>query len=119
VLKTAWLMDTAGNKGARIEVSAIKAAVPEVASWVIDRAIQAHGGGGVPQDYPLAELRAGMRTLHLADGLDEVHRRPARGPRTNGCARRRSGGADAPSAGEAVRLAACRKCRWKRWREST
>ncbi len=75
VLKTAWLMDTVGNKGARIEVSAIKAAVPEMASWVIDRAIQAHGGGGVSQDHPLAELWAGMRTLHLADGPDEVHKR--------------------------------------------
>jgi acyl-CoA dehydrogenase len=75
VLKTAWLMDTVGNKGARIEVSAIKAAVPEMASWVIDRAIQAHGGGGVSQDFPLAELWAGMRTLHLADGPDEVHKR--------------------------------------------
>jgi acyl-CoA dehydrogenase len=75
VLKTAWLMDTVGNKGARVEVSAIKALVPEMASWVIDRAIQAHGGGGVSQDYPLAELWAGMRTLHLADGPDEVHRR--------------------------------------------
>jgi acyl-CoA dehydrogenase len=75
VLKTAWLMDTVGNKGARVEVSAIKAAVPETASWVIDRAIQAHGGGGVSQDFPLAELWAGMRTLHLADGPDEVHKR--------------------------------------------
>jgi acyl-CoA dehydrogenase len=75
VLKTAWLMDTAGNKGARVEISAIKAAVPEMASWVIDRAIQAHGGGGVSQDFPLAELWAGVRTLHLADGPDEVHRR--------------------------------------------
>jgi acyl-CoA dehydrogenase len=75
VLKTAWLMDTAGNKGARVEVSAIKAAVPEMASWIIDRAIQAHGGGGVSQDFPLAELWAGMRTLHLADGPDEVHKR--------------------------------------------
>jgi acyl-CoA dehydrogenase len=75
VLKTAWLMDTVGNKGARVEISAIKAVVPEMASWVIDRAIQAHGGGGVSQDYPLAELWAGMRTLHLADGPDEVHRR--------------------------------------------
>lgn len=75
VLKTAWLMDTVGNKGARVEISAIKAAVPEMASWVIDRAIQAHGGGGVSQDFPLAELWAGMRTLHLADGPDEVHKR--------------------------------------------
>jgi len=75
VLKTAWLMDTVGNKGARVEVSAIKAAVPEMANWVIDRAIQAHGGGGVSQDFPLAELWAGVRTLHLADGPDEVHKR--------------------------------------------
>ncbi|GAA4624674.1 acyl-CoA dehydrogenase family protein [Actinoallomurus vinaceus] len=75
VLKTAWLMDTVGNKGARVEISAIKAAVPEMASWVIDRAIQAHGGAGVSQDYPLADLWAGVRTLHLADGPDEVHKR--------------------------------------------
>jgi acyl-CoA dehydrogenase len=75
VLKTAWLMDTVGNKGARVEISAIKAAVPEMASWVIDRAIQAHGGAGVSQDFPLAGLWAGMRTLHLADGPDEVHKR--------------------------------------------
>ncbi|WP_433185774.1 acyl-CoA dehydrogenase family protein [Actinoallomurus sp. CA-150999] len=75
VLKTAWLMDTVGNKGARVEISAIKAAVPEMAGWVIDRAIQAHGGAGVSQDYPLADLWAGVRTLHLADGPDEVHKR--------------------------------------------
>jgi acyl-CoA dehydrogenase len=75
VLKTAWLMDTVGNKGARVEISAIMAAVPEMANWVIDRAIQAHGGGGVSQDFPLAELWAGVRTLHLADGPDEVHKR--------------------------------------------
>jgi acyl-CoA dehydrogenase len=75
VLKTAWLMDTVGNKGARIEISAIKAAVPEMANWVIDRAIQAYGGAGVSQDFPLAELWAGVRTLHLADGPDEVHKR--------------------------------------------
>ena len=75
VLKTAWLMDTVGNKGARVEISAIKAAVPEMANWVIDRAIQVHGGAGVSQDFPLAELWAGVRTLHLADGPDEVHKR--------------------------------------------
>ncbi|MCO5967467.1 acyl-CoA dehydrogenase family protein [Actinoallomurus soli] len=75
VLKTAWLMDTVGNKGARVEISAIKALVPEMANWVIDRAIQAHGGAGVSQDFPLAELWAGVRTLHLADGPDEVHKR--------------------------------------------
>jgi acyl-CoA dehydrogenase len=74
VLKTAWLMDTVGNKGARVEIAAIKVAVPDVASRVIDRAIQAHGGGGVSQDFPLAQLWAAMRTLHLADGPDEVHR---------------------------------------------
>jgi acyl-CoA dehydrogenase len=74
VMKTAWLMDTVGNRGARIEVSAIKVAAPEVATWVIDRAIQAHGGGGVSQDYLLGELYAVARILHIADGPDEVHR---------------------------------------------
>jgi acyl-CoA dehydrogenase len=75
VLKTAWLMDTVGNKGARVEVSAIKVAVPEMASWVIDRAIQAHGGAGLSQDFPLAQLWAATRTLHIVDGPDEVHKR--------------------------------------------
>jgi len=74
VLKTAWLMDTVGAKGARIEISAIKVAAPNVALRVIDRAIQAHGGGGVSDDFPLASLYAHMRTLRLADGPDEVHR---------------------------------------------
>jgi acyl-CoA dehydrogenase len=74
-LKTAWLMDTVGNKGARVEVSAIKVAAPNVALRVIDRAIQAHGGGGVSDDFPLASMYAGIRTLRLADGPDEVHRR--------------------------------------------
>jgi acyl-CoA dehydrogenase len=74
VLKTAWLMDTVGNKGARIEVSAIKVAAPQVATWVIDRAIQAYGGAGVSQDTPLAELYGVARTLQIADGPDEVHR---------------------------------------------
>jgi acyl-CoA dehydrogenase len=73
VLKTAWLMDTVGNAGARVEISAIKVAVPEMASWVLDRAIQVHGGGGVSQDFPLAQMWASLRTLHLADGPDEVH----------------------------------------------
>jgi acyl-CoA dehydrogenase len=72
-LKTAWLMDTVGNKGARVEISAIKVAAPEVATWVIDRAIQAHGAGGVSQDFPLAELYAVARSLQIADGPDEVH----------------------------------------------
>jgi acyl-CoA dehydrogenase len=73
VLKTAWLMDTAGNREARIEVSAIKVAAPEMATWVIDRAIQAHGGGGVSQDFVLAELYAAARAMRIFDGPDEVH----------------------------------------------
>jgi acyl-CoA dehydrogenase len=73
VLKTAWLMDTVGNRGARIEVSAIKIAAPDVATWVIDRAIQAHGGAGVAQDTLLPELYAVARILQIADGPDEVH----------------------------------------------
>jgi acyl-CoA dehydrogenase len=74
VMKTAWLMDTVGNKGARIEVSAIKVAAPNVALRVVDRAIQAHGGMGVSDDVPLALMYAHLRTLRLADGPDEVHR---------------------------------------------
>jgi acyl-CoA dehydrogenase len=74
ILKTAWLMDTVGNKGARTEISAIKVSAPEVASWVIDRAIQAHGGAGVSQDTILAELYSVARILQIADGPDEVHR---------------------------------------------
>jgi acyl-CoA dehydrogenase len=74
-MKTAWLMDTVGNKHARTEIAAIKVAGPEVALKIIDRAIQVHGGGGVSQDFPLAEMWAHQRTLRLADGPDEVHRR--------------------------------------------
>jgi acyl-CoA dehydrogenase len=74
VLKTAWLMDTVGNKGARIEVSAIKVAAADLATYVVDRAIQAHGGGGVSQDFLLAELYGIARVLHFVDGPDEVHR---------------------------------------------
>ena len=74
-LKTAWLMDTVGNKHARTEVSAIKVAAPNMALKVLDRAIQVHGGGGVSEDFPLAMLYAHMRTLRLADGPDEVHKR--------------------------------------------
>ena len=54
VLKTAWLMDTVGNKGAHTEIQAIKIADPAMAEWIIDKAIQAHGAGGVCQDFPLA-----------------------------------------------------------------
>ena len=75
VLKTAWLMDTVGNKGAHAEIQEIKIATPAMAEWVIDKAIQAHGAGGVSQDFPLAQLWASARTLRLADGPDEVHKR--------------------------------------------
>jgi acyl-CoA dehydrogenase len=71
----AWLMDTAGNKAARNEVAEIKVAVPNMACRVIDRAIQVHGGGGVSGRFPLAAMYAGARTLRIADGPDEVHRR--------------------------------------------
>jgi acyl-CoA dehydrogenase len=74
-LKTAWLMDTVGNKGAAMEIAAIKVIAPQVAVWVIDKAIQAYGGAGVSQDTPLASLYAHARTLQIADGPDEVHRR--------------------------------------------
>jgi acyl-CoA dehydrogenase len=75
VMKAAWLMDTVGNKEARIEISSIKFAVPDICLKVIDRAIQVHGGGGVSGDFPLASMYAHMRTLRLADGPDEVHKR--------------------------------------------
>lgn len=74
VLKTAWLMDTVGNKGAHTEIQAIKIVVPEMAGWVLDKAIQLHGAGGVSQDFPLAHMWASARTLRLADGPDEVHK---------------------------------------------
>jgi acyl-CoA dehydrogenase len=73
VLKTAWLMDTVGNKGAHSEIQAIKIAVPAMAEWVIDKAIQGYGAAGVSQDTVLAALWASARTLRLADGPDEVH----------------------------------------------
>lgn len=75
VLKTAWMMDTVGNKGAHTEIQAIKIATPRTVVDIIDKAVQLHGAGGVSQDFPLAELWAGARTLRLADGPDEVHQR--------------------------------------------
>ncbi|MFF5921459.1 acyl-CoA dehydrogenase family protein [Streptomyces flavochromogenes] len=75
VLKTAWLMDTVGNRGAHTEIQAIKIATPRAVVDIIDKAVQAHGAGGVSQDFPLAELWAAARTLKLADGPDEVHQR--------------------------------------------
>jgi acyl-CoA dehydrogenase len=74
-LRAAWLMDTVGNRVARGDIAAIKVAVPNVSVKVIDRAIQLHGGAGVSQDFPLARAFATQRTLRLADGPDEVHRR--------------------------------------------
>jgi acyl-CoA dehydrogenase len=74
-LRAAWLMDTVGNKHARSEIAAIKVAAPSIALRVVDRAIQVHGGGGVSDDFPLASMYAHLRTLRLADGPDEVHKR--------------------------------------------
>jgi len=73
VLKAAWMIDTVGAKGARKEIAAIKVAVPAMAERIIDHAIQAHGGAGVCQDTPLASMYAGVRTLRIVDGPDEVH----------------------------------------------
>ena len=75
VLKTAWLMDTAGNKGAHTEIQAIKVVTPAMTEWVIDKAIQTHGAAGISQDFPLAHLWASARSLRFADGPDEVHKR--------------------------------------------
>ena len=72
-LKAAWMIDNVGARGARTEIAAIKVIAPRVALAVLDRAIQVHGGGGVSDDFPLAQMWAGMRTLRLADGPDEVH----------------------------------------------
>jgi acyl-CoA dehydrogenase len=74
VLKTAWLMDRVGNRGAHTEIQAIKIAVPQAVTQIIDRAIQVHGAGGLTQDFPLAELYAQARMLQIADGPDEVHK---------------------------------------------
>ena len=73
VLKAAWMIDNVGAKGARKEIAAIKVAVPQMAERIIDHAIQSYGGAGVSQDTPLARLYAGIRTLRIVDGPDEVH----------------------------------------------
>jgi acyl-CoA dehydrogenase len=73
-MKAAYMMDTVGNKGARAELAMVKVIVPRMTLRVLDRAIQAHGGAGVSEDFPLAAAWAHTRTLRLADGPDEVHR---------------------------------------------
>jgi acyl-CoA dehydrogenase len=75
ILKTAWLMDTVGNKEAKTEIAAIKVDAPSVALGVVDRAIQIHGGLGVTEDIPLAGFWAHLRAMRIADGPDEVHKR--------------------------------------------
>ena len=73
VLKTAWLMDTVGNRAAHTEIQAIKIATPRTVEWILDKAIQSHGGGGLSQDFPLSSDFASVRTMRFADGPDEVH----------------------------------------------
>lgn len=73
-LKTAWMMDTVGNKEARTEIAAIKIAAPVMALRIVDRAIQVYGAAGVTEDFPLASMYAHLRTLRIADGPDEVHK---------------------------------------------
>jgi acyl-CoA dehydrogenase len=73
-MKTAAMMDTAGNKAARGEIAMIKVVVPRIVLRVIDRAIQVHGAAGVSDDFPLAAAWAHARTIRIADGPDEVHR---------------------------------------------
>jgi len=73
VLRTAWLMDTKGNKAAHADIQTIKIATPRTVEWILDKAIQTHGASGLSQDFPLAGMQAGIRTLRFADGPDEVH----------------------------------------------
>ena len=74
VMKAAWMMDKVGNKEARQEIAMIKVAAPKMALEVIDRALQIHGGGGMPNDFPIAYMSAHTRAMRLFDGPDEVHR---------------------------------------------
>ena len=74
ILDAAWMMDMVGNKGAIKEIAMIKVAAPNMACRVIDWAIQAHGGGGITDDFGLAMAYANARVLRIVDGPDEVHR---------------------------------------------
>ncbi|GAB1516669.1 hypothetical protein JCM33774_87140 [Actinophytocola sp. KF-1] len=74
-MKAAWLMDTVGNRAARVEIAAIKIAAPAMLKQIADRAIQVHGAGGVTDDFPLARLYVSARALAIADGPDEIHKR--------------------------------------------
>ena len=74
VLRTAWLIDTQGNRAAHRDVQAIKITVPATVEWIIDKAIQTYGAGGLSQDWPLSMLWSHARSLRLADGPDEVHK---------------------------------------------
>jgi len=75
VLKTAWMIDRLGAKGAQAEIAAIKVAAPQVATAVIDRAMEIHGAAGLADDTPLAYFYAWARALRVVDGPDAVHRR--------------------------------------------
>jgi acyl-CoA dehydrogenase len=75
VLKTAWMIDRFGAKGARVEIASIKVVAPSLLTFVADRAMQVFGAAGLTEDYPLADLYAMGRWLQIADGPDEVHRR--------------------------------------------
>ncbi|HEX6516682.1 MAG TPA: acyl-CoA dehydrogenase family protein, partial [Nocardioidaceae bacterium] len=98
-LKAAWLMDTAGNKAAHTEIQAIKIATPRTVEWILDKAIQVHGAGGLSQDFPLAGWFAGMRTLRFADGPDEVHKNALARSELRRQAAARSGDASGDSSG--------------------
>jgi acyl-CoA dehydrogenase len=93
VLKTAWLMDTAGNKAAHTEIQAIKIATPATVGWILDKAIQVHGAAGLSQDFPLAYSYAAIRTLRFADGPDEAHKDALARAELRRQAARRSAGA--------------------------
>ena len=105
-LKAADLMDKAGNKAAQLEIAMIKVAAPRTALKILDDAIQAHGGGGVSDDFGLAHAYAGVRSLRIADGPDEVHKRAiARLEIGRHTARMRSSRDGAPLSSDVIRAA--------------